>query len=327
MKTILKYLFVLIAIAGINNYSYAQQTAAGKIKAVLDRNFPDPTVIRVGHKYYAYATQGGNNGKTMNIQVASSADGRVWKYEGDALPQKPNWASNTHNFWAPDVFFDAKLNKFVMIFSADPNELTGKCLAVAYADNPLGPFIDKGEPLLKGKGFRCIDPKGFVDPKTGKHLLYWGSDFEPLRVQEMTDDWSAFKAGTSPVSVVYPGKDKTYSNLIEGSWLDYYKGTYYLYYSGDNCCGDKANYAVMIAKAPNPFGPFVRLGERNKTLNSAILEKDETYTAPGHNSIFQDEKGNRFIAYHAIEIAHKEKGRVMCISSIQYKNGWPVVIK
>ncbi|HMG10673.1 MAG TPA: family 43 glycosylhydrolase, partial [Mucilaginibacter sp.] len=202
---------------------------------------------------------------------------------------------------------------------------TGKCLAVAYADNPLGPFIDKGEPLLKGTSFHCIDPKGFVDPKTGKHLLYWGSDFEPLRVQEMTDDWSAFKPGTSPTAIVYPGKDKTYSNLVEGSWLDYDKGTYYLYYSGDNCCGDKANYAVMIAKAGNPFGPFVRLGESNHSLNSAILEKDAIYTAPGHNSIFQDEKGMKFIAYHAIEIAHKEKGRVMCISPVQYKNGWPVV--
>ena len=141
----------------------------------------------------------------------------------------------------------------------------------------------------------------------------------------MIDDWSAFKPGTTATAIVYPGKDKTYSNLVEGSWLDYYKGTYYLYYSGDNCCGAKANYAVMIAKADNPQGPFIRLGESNQSLNSVILEKDAIYTAPGHNSIFQDEKGKRFIAYHAIEIAHKEKGRVMCISPVQYKNGWPVV--
>jgi arabinan endo-1,5-alpha-L-arabinosidase len=301
--------------------------AASKIHAVLDRDFPDPTVIRVGYTYYAYATQGMNKGKMANIQVASSADHEHWQYEGDALPQKPKWASNTQSFWAPDVFFDAQLKKFVMIFSADPNELTGKCLAVAYSDNPLGPFVDKGEPLLRGSNFHCIDPKGFVDPKTGKHLLYWGSDFEPLRVQEMTDDWSAFKPGTTATAIVYPRKDKTYSNLVEGSWLDYYKGTYYLYYSGDNCCGAKANYAVMIAKADKPQGPFIRLGESNQTLNSVILEKDEIYTAPGHNSIFQDEKGNRFIAYHAIEIAHKEKGRVMCISPVRYKNGWPVVEK
>lgn len=200
-------------------------TVQSKIQVVLDRDFPDPTVIRFGKMYYAYATQSSSNGKTNNIQVASSKDHQHWKYQGDALPQKPKWASKTQNFWAPDVFYDAKLKKFVMFFSADPNELTGKCLAVAYADHPLGPFIEKGEPLLCGEGFQNIDPKGFVDAKTGKHLLYWGSDFKPLKIQEMTDDWSAFKPGTVQQPIVWPGKDKSYSILIEGSWLDYNKGT------------------------------------------------------------------------------------------------------
>lgn len=301
--------------------------ASTGMNLVLGRDFADPTVIKTGNKYYAYATQSQTNGKTVNIQIASSSDHQHWKYEGDALPKKPKWASNTQGFWAPDVFFDNRLNKFVMFFSADPNELTGKCLGVAYADNPLGPFKDKGEPLLCGSGFRNIDPKGFVDPKTGKHLLYWGSDFQPLKVQEMTDDWSVFKPGTSPKAIVYPGKDKSYSNLIEGSWVDYQNGFYYLYYSGDNCCGINANYAVMVARASNPLGPFERLGEANHSLNSAILVKDSLYLAPGHNSIFTDKKGKKWIAYHAIEKSHPEKGRVMLINPVIYKNGWPLVIK
>ena len=330
----LKYSGVLAALLICSACSRAQQTTPAKsvatdhlITMVLDRDFPDPTVIRVRGMYYAYATQASNNGKMVNIQVASSADHIHWDYHGDVLPQKPKWASNTQGFWAPEVFFDAKLNKFVMFFSADPNELIGKWMGVAYADNPLGPFIDKGEPLMKGPDFRCIDPKAIIDPKTGKHLLYWGSDFQPLRVQEMTEDWSSLKPGSTPTAVVYPAKDKNYSNLVEGSWVDYDNGTYYLYYSGDNCCGDHANYAVMIAKSTDAFGPFVRLGESNQSLNSTILVKDSVYTAPGHNSVFQDEKGNRFIAYHAIERAHPEKGRVMCINPISYVNGWPVVTK
>lgn len=328
-KSFLIVVALLISISCNNLHTLvgSKPTSGTGMNLVLDRDFADPTVIKVGNKYYAYATQSRNNGKTINIQVASSFDHQQWKYEGDALPQKPKWASNTQNFWAPDVFFDAKLKKFVMFFSADPDGLTGKCLGVAYADNPLGPFTDKGEPLLCGSGFQNIDPKGFTDPKSGKHLLYWGSDFQPLKVQEMTDDWSAFKPGTKPKPIVYPGKDKTYSNLIEGSWLDYNKGIYYLYYSGDNCCGEKANYAVMIARASNPLGPFERLGEVNRSLNSTILEKDSVYLAPGHNSIFKDEKGKKWIAYHAIERSHKEKGRVMCINRITYKNGWPVVLK
>jgi arabinan endo-1,5-alpha-L-arabinosidase len=84
-----------------------------------------------------------------------------------------------------------------MFFSADPNELTGKWMGVAYADNPLGPFTDRGTPFMKGPSFQCIDPKAFVDPKTGNHFLYWGSDFQPLRVREMKDDWSDFADGST----------------------------------------------------------------------------------------------------------------------------------
>ncbi len=328
-KSFLIVVVLLIGISCNNLHKLVGSTPATGtgMNLVLNRDFPDPTVIKAVNKYYAYATQARSNGKMINIQVASSTDHQHWKYEGDALPLKPKWASKTQSFWAPDVFFDLKLKKFVMIFSADPNELTGKCLGVAYADNPLGPFTDKGEPLLCGSSFHNIDPKGFTDPKSGKRFLYWGSDFQPLKVQEMTDDWSAFKPGTTAKAIIYPGKDKSYSKLIEGSWLDYNKGTYYLYYSGDNCCGTKANYAVMIAKADNPTGPFERLGEANHSLNSAILEKDSVYLAPGHNSIFKDEKGKKWIAYHAIERSHKEKGRVLCINRIAYKNGWPVVLK
>ena len=68
---------------------------------MLDLDFPDPTVINVNGIYYAYATQAHHDGKMINIQVASSKDLFNWKYEGDALPQKPVWASSTQDFWAP----------------------------------------------------------------------------------------------------------------------------------------------------------------------------------------------------------------------------------
>ncbi|MDQ2719460.1 MAG: family 43 glycosylhydrolase [Bacteroidota bacterium] len=73
---------------------------------VLDADFPDPTVINADGNYYAYSTQGRHDGKMNNIQVTSSKDLFNWKYEGDALLQKPPWASNTQSFWTPDVLYD-----------------------------------------------------------------------------------------------------------------------------------------------------------------------------------------------------------------------------
>ena len=120
--------------------------------------------------------------------------------------------------------------------------------------------------------------------------------------------------------------------LIEGAWVDYNKGKYYLYYSGDNCCGTGASYAVMVARANHITGPYERLGKANGTNSSAILVADSTMLAPGHNSVVTDAKGNKWMAYHAMV---KENGdttfdrskRVFFVSPLIYKNGWPRVLK
>lgn len=286
---------------------------------VIDADFPDPTVITANGYYYAYATQG-----KSNIQAARSTDLQHWEMLPDILPQRPIWA-DTH-FWAPHVLYDAGLKKYVLFYSGESvDEKVGKCLGVAFADKPEGPFVDMGTPLLCGDGFINIDPMAIIDPKTKKKLLYWGSGFEPIKVQEMADDWKSFKLGTQPKAVVLPKKESSYSNLIEGAWIDIHEDKYYLYYSGDNCCGDNANYAVLVARADNAFGPFITLAEAEKKITSAILEKDMTWLAPGHNSIFTDKNGIKWIAYHGIDRKNPKKGRVMLLKKIAYINGWPVV--
>lgn len=295
------------------------------VNPVLDQNFPDPTVIRANGKYYAYATNSVVNGKVIHIQVATSTDLQHWTWEGDVLPDKPVWADK--DFWAPHVLFDPSSKKYVLFYSGESvNKNTGKCLGVAFADSPGGPFIDKGTPLICGSGFADIDPFAFVDPETGKKLLYWGSDFQPIKVREMTDDWTDFKPGTQAESLIYPGEEKTYDRLVEGAWVDYQDGHYYLYYSGDNCCGPEAHYAVMVARADHATGPYETLAEASNEGSSVVLEQNSQWLAPGHNSIFQDAKRNKYIAYHAIyKDSSKRKGRVFCISSVRYQNGWPVV--
>ncbi|WP_170971007.1 glycoside hydrolase family 43 protein [Ilyomonas limi] len=326
------YVLLLAANISCSRQSTPQQSVIHH-NPVLDIDFPDPTVINVNSTFYAYATQSEHNGKMVNIQLASSKDLFNWTYIGDALPNKPAWANRTQDFWAPHVLYDTTLHKYVLFFCAKSNDTTtDKGIGVAFADNPEGPFVPKDSPLIVGKGFKDIDPMAMIDPATGKKLLYWGSGFQPIQVQELTNNWTAFKPGSTAVAVVFPHTENNYTNLIEGGWIDVYKGKYYLYYSGDNCCGSKANYAVMVARATNAFGPFERLGEANGKGSSVILEKDSTWLAPGHNSIVADNKGNRWIAYHAIP-ANKSKTsedhyikRVLCIEPLRYVNGWPVVL-
>ena len=298
---------------------FAHNSIAQVKNPVINADFPDPTIVRFGDFYYAYATQG-----RSNIQAARSADLQHWEMLPDVLPQKPVWASM--HFWAPHVLYDPSLKKYVLFYSGESNDdKTAKCLGVAFADSPGGPFTDKGTPLLCGDGFINIDPMAIIDVKTGKKLLYWGSGFEPLKVQEMSDDWRTFKPGSMVKNVVWPKTENKYTRLIEGSWVDVQDGKYYIYYSGDNCCGDSASYAVMVARADNAFGPFTTYAKANDKGSSAILEADSTWLAPGHNSIFTDVQGNKWIAYHAIDRKNPKKGRVMCLKRIRYVKGWPVV--
>jgi arabinan endo-1,5-alpha-L-arabinosidase len=281
---------------------------------VLDRDFPDPAVLRAADGwFYVYGTQSESGGRIFNIQVARSRDLVQWEHLGDALPVKPGWAGTKQAIWAPHVIHDSALHKYFMYYSAEPNADGGKCLAVATADLPMGPFADSGEPIICGDRFEHIDPMAFDDPRTGKRLLYWGSASKPIRVRELSPDRIHFVPESTAVALIFPDPARAYSRLVEGAWMTYRSGTYYLFYSGDRCCGSNANYALMVARSNDAFGPF-------ELLDTPVLESSAEWHAPGHNSIASDDEGTDWILYHAMREAPR---RPMMLDRIEYREGWP----
>jgi arabinan endo-1,5-alpha-L-arabinosidase len=329
--------FSLVALLALSGCATpVARTEATYANPVLDADFPDPAVLRAPDGYYyAYATQTRRGGRWTNIQVARSSDLVHWQHLGDALPAKPGWAAKTQDFWAPDVVRDG--TRYIMYFSAKPDtsdERHGLCLAAATASSPMGPFTDMGHPLQCGVGFINIDPMAFDDPKTGKRLLYWGSGFKPIKVQELGADRLSFAPGSLAKDLVWPNPVKdAFPVLVEGSWVIRRNGFYYLFYSGDNCCGAKANYAVMVARSRSATGPFETLEQATGKPHSIVLEKRGYWIAPGHNSIITDALGQDWILYHAVDARHPREAasdevntrRVMLIDHIQWRNGWPVI--
>ena len=322
-----------LALSGCAAQPLAQRPAAHS-SPVLDADFPDPAVIRAPDGlYYAYATQTEREGKWVNLQVARSHDLRKWEYLGDALPTKPAWASKTQDFWAPDVRHAD--GRFFLYYSAKPDaalsdDKRGLCLAVATASAPQGPFTDMGKPLLCGETFVNIDPMAFDDPATGKRLLYWGSGFQPIKVQELASDRMSFTPGSKAIDlmpIVKSEDPNEYQKLVEGAWVVRRGGWYYLFYSGDNCCGPRAHYAVMVARSQSATGPFENAPDK------VILERFGIWNAPGHNSVATDESGNDWMLYHAVDVRQPRAKptdepntrRVMLIDRIEWKDGWPVV--
>ncbi len=275
---------------------------------VFNEDFPDPSLIRAENGgYYAYATQAileDASSKQLNIQIISSDDLQHWARVGDALPAKPVWAAHTQKFWAPHVVMKSA-GHYLLYYSADPDKNTGLCLGVAQAAKPEGPFVDKGEPLVCGKSFENIDPMAFVDPVSKRNFLYWGSAGKPLKIQELKNDGLNFVAGTKPIlleNLVVPTKlkaPKSYRRLIEGSWMAFHDGSYFLFFSGDNCCNPNPHYGVMVAKSKSPQGPFQFLQPPH--LREAILESFGHFLAPGHNALIDDQTGQTWIYFHAID--------------------------
>ena len=319
-----------------------QSPTAEVVNPVLDRDFPDPAILeQPDGTYYAYATQTDAGGKWVNIQVARSPNLRDWQWLGDALPVKPSWASRTQDFWAPHVVRDGR--RYILYYSAKPDaaltdDKRGLCLAVAVADTPEGPFTDVGTPLQCGAGFVNIDPMAFDDPKTGRRLLYWGSGFEPIKVRELAADRVSFAPASSETNLLSPVKSddvNEYQRLIEGAWVHPRQGYYYLFYSGDNCCGPKAHYAVLVARSRSATGPFETLAQATGAKSSVILERDGVWLAPGHNSIATDAAGEDWIVYHAVDVRKPRSKpsddlntrRVMLIGRLQWKDGWPSVVR
>jgi arabinan endo-1,5-alpha-L-arabinosidase len=306
--------------------------AATYANPVLDEDFPDPAVLRADDGYYyVYATQSEHDGHMLNIQVARSRDLVAWERLGDALPARPGWASRTQDFWAPHVA--SHDGRYFLYYSAKPDAaLTdssrGLCLAVATAGRPEGPFTDSGRPLQCGAGFVNIDPMAFDDPASGRRLLYWGSGFGPIKVRELAPDRISFAPGSRAIDLVpviasdAPGN---YRRLVEGAWVVRRSGYYYLFYSGDNCCGPNAHYAVMVARSRSATGPFEPGG--------VILERRGIWVAPGHNSVARDERGHHWILYHAVDARRPRTRatdevntrRVMLLDRLVWQGGWPRV--
>lgn len=304
---------------------------------VIDADFPDPALIKAPDGlYYAYATQTKVGDTWVNIQLARSPDLVMWQPLGDALPAKPGWASKTQDFWAPHVSRHG--DTYYMYYSAKPDaaladDKRGLCLGVATAGGPRGPFVDKGTPLKCGDGFVNIDPMAFDDPATGKHLLYWGSGFQPIKVQELGPDFLSFAQGSAPIDLVpvIKGDPAHYQELVEGSWVVRRGDFYYLFYSGNNCCGKNAHYAVMVARSRSPTGTFETLAQATGASTSVILAARGNWIAPGHNSIVTDARGQDWMVYHAVDARRPrtlpsdeiDTRRVMVIDKITWRDGWP----
>ncbi len=300
-----------------------QQTSY--INPLTPGDFPDPRIIEVdGQGYFAYATHDEFSPTINNILVKHSWDLVHWSEAKGALLSPPVWAKHCQKFWCPQV---VKVNnEFRLYYAAEPDTKDGMSLALATSNSPVG-FTDCGKPLnhIPGSTYQMIDPCFFMDPVSKKHLLYYGSAHEPIRVVELAQDGKTFIS--KPMEVLYPGEG-IFHKLREASFITYDETwkRYFLWVSGDNTWAEKS-YAVSVFWSDNPVEGFQKIpGEY------VIVQPSSHWDSPGHNCIVKDAAGNEWIIYHAVDVRDRfipgtdRFLRKMCMDQVFYTmDGWPYV--
>jgi xylan 1,4-beta-xylosidase len=282
---------------------------------VYPGDFPDPSVIRVGKRtYYAVTT---STDWAPFFPIFRSTDLVRWTIVGHVFAQRPAWCVG--NFWAPD--FAENDGRFYVYYTA--RSAGGPlCVAVATADRPEGPYRDHG-PLV-GQHCGSIDAMA-ADDEHGHRWLLWKEDGNslgrptPIWAQRLSADGTVLQG--QPVELLR--NDAPWEgHLVEAPHVIRRDGWFYMFYSGNACCGEACAYAVGVARSRSLTGPW------EKCPRNPILAGNDAFRCPGHGSPVSDAAGRWFYLYHAYERARDAifVGRQLCVDEIAWESdGWPSI--
>ncbi|WP_279579236.1 glycoside hydrolase family 43 protein [Fodinicola feengrottensis] len=293
--------------------------AAGAPTPLINRDFPDPDVLRVGNSYYAYSTNSTYDTGLRNIPVARAS--RItgpWTVQPvDALPQPPSWTvfdqgSGTNLIWAPDVS-RRQDGKFLMYFAANFHGQV-QCIGAALADRPTGPFRNVGSaPLV------CRQDEGDIDPSSltvnGRHYLVYKDNSnahgQPASIwlQPVAADGLTFRGDRVRLLTADPAGDE--NNVIEAPIIVPRAGKFVLLYSANPYT---LNYHVKFATADRLTGPYQK--------SSTYVLDSTTWPGVITNPGGQDVVGGQ-IVFHA----NIPSGRAMFTAPLCWRGSTPVVVR
>jgi xylan 1,4-beta-xylosidase len=292
MKKAVKVIITLWVIV-MTTESYGQ-----KIWKVLDGDYADPSIIRVGTDFYM--THSSYN-YVPGLLIWHSTDLKNWKPLTYALNKYVG------DVWAPD--FIVHNNKYYIYFPSSKKNY------VVTADSPNGPWSDPID--LNSDG---IDP-GHVATPDGKRYLYFNNGW----MIQLADD------GLSTVGE----KRKVYDGwpipphwpvecfCLESPKFNYLNGYYYLVSAQGGTAGPATSHMVVTARATSPEGPW-----ENSPYNPLVhtWSSSERWWSKGHGTLFDDAKGNWYVVYHAYEKNNLAAGRQVLIEPVKWtKDNWVVL--
>lgn len=315
-------------------------------------NVHDPSCRKIGDTYYMYSTDAifrENRKKAVEknvpigfIQMRSSKDLVNWKFSGWVFPEIPREAvewvrsnSGGHgatNIWAPYIV-DCKNGTFRLYYCVSAFGRNTSYIGMAVADNPEGPWIDKGAVVRTNRhsNMNAIDPTVVTDT-SGRQWMHYGSYFGGLYCVELDPATGFTKQAGDHGHLVARRANWRRDNLEAPEIIHNIKnGKYYLFYSYDPL---ESTYNVRAGRADNAEGPFLDFNGQNiadTTNNFPILtapyrfKEHPGWVGTAHCSVFTDGDGNFFMA-HQGRFAPQNAMMDLHVRQLFFtSDGWPVV--
>ncbi|EPH44403.1 glycoside hydrolase family 43 protein [Streptomyces aurantiacus] len=289
---------------------------APPITPVLDQNFPDPDIVKVGRTYHAYAT----HSDTQNIQHATSTDLTHWTTDSsDVLPVLGAWALPKRDLvWAPEVYDNG--DGFTMHYTARDRASDKQCVGVALSDSPAGPFRPVGDgplicPAAQGG---AIDASSHTEG--GQRYVLWKNDGNccghDTWLYLQPTSWDGTRVTGEPTPLVQRDQDWE-GPLVEAPTLVKRGGRHVLFYSAHFYRGD--DYRTAYAMADKLTGPYVKApGPLMTTAGFSGAVR-----GPGGQDVVRGPDGRDRIVFHGWNADYTQ--RPMYVAKLDFVGGRPVV--
>ncbi len=299
---------------------------------VFEPDLADPTIIRAEDGwFYAYGTENTWPGGHRVTPIVKSRDLVNWEYVGQAFAVKPDWKPGY--IWAPSIH---RLNGLYYLYYSNStwgDENPG--IGLALAENPEGPFTDRGMLLdTRSTGvINSIDP--YLFSEGGENHLFWGSLGGGIYGIRLSSDGMRITGEKFQVA----------GNSFEGVYIHKREGFYYIFLSTGSCCdGASSTYRVVAGRSQNLEGPYLTKNGSDlmnyndmwwapmvDNIDGVIIKSNDHVAGPGHNAqIVADDRGDDWFIYHGIVksnplLPNGATRRPLFIERIAWKNGWPEI--
>jgi len=277
----------------------------------------DPFMLRdAGGTYWLSGT---------NNTLASSSDRINFTNAGSALAPIPSWTTTYTKggmLWAPNVAY--MNNQYYQYYSASSMGSQTSAIGLATAPTPnSSTWTDQGIVISSSPStpYNAIDPSVLQDGN-GSWWMSFGSWWNGLYLMQL--DPTSGKQSTANTTIYHLAQR---SHGLEGSYLYYYNGYYYLFASINNCCsGVNSTYRIIVGRATAVTGPYYDRGGLNM-LNGGgtiVLSAHDNINGPGGQTLMTDSDGP-LIVYHYYD-GNNNGSATLGINRVGFTaDGWPFV--